>query len=269
LVNSILAEPGAEFGLLDVDMVRFAIFQRELRLSAQPSVDAFLEHRPEFMDVGKMAIAYHLTRHEIEERLYNATPEEHWYKYILHRITDGTPFEDVSKNQVGFITFNYDRSLEHFLYNSIRATYGCNAKEVEEVLRKFKILHVHGALGGLGWQTDEPGIRAYDNSCTRRDIEVAAKSIKIISDTVPWAEAFGKAWDLLSHAKRVGVLGFGYHRDNMARLKLPTDKHIVFGTCHGLTEAEQAQLQSQYPGLRLHSRKNLDFLRSMPEFQAD
>jgi hypothetical protein len=40
-------------------------FCRELLLSAQPSVDAFLEHRREFLDLGKAAMALILVRKEV------------------------------------------------------------------------------------------------------------------------------------------------------------------------------------------------------------
>lgn len=43
-----------ECGFSDDQMQEFA---RDLEVSMQPSVDAFLENRPEFLDVGKAAIA--------------------------------------------------------------------------------------------------------------------------------------------------------------------------------------------------------------------
>ena len=35
-----------------------------------------------------------------------------------------TPFEDFEKNLVSVITFNYDRSLEQFLFISLKSRYG-------------------------------------------------------------------------------------------------------------------------------------------------
>jgi hypothetical protein len=60
LVSKICAPSGdrkyIQFG---IDQATAEAFITALRQSDQQSVDAFLEHRPEFLDVGKTAIAVH------------------------------------------------------------------------------------------------------------------------------------------------------------------------------------------------------------------
>jgi hypothetical protein len=51
----------------DKDISRFCT---QLRMSGQSSVDAFLEHRPEFLDLGKAAMAIILVGHEAPDRLW-------------------------------------------------------------------------------------------------------------------------------------------------------------------------------------------------------
>jgi hypothetical protein len=86
------------------------------------------------------------------------------------------------------------------------------------------------------------------------------------------SERFGRAWDLMKVAKRIAILGFGYHPVNMRRLRLPVSDGKVWGTCYGFTGAEREFLMnSKYTGLKLLSTGAtvLDLLRNQFEFQPD
>jgi hypothetical protein len=73
----------------------FFRFREAFWKSGQPSVDAFLEWRPDFIAIGKLAIAYCLLPFEDESKLF--TPPGNrggdWYEYLsvkLNRITRTT-----------------------------------------------------------------------------------------------------------------------------------------------------------------------------------
>jgi len=59
-------------------------FREAFLRSGQPSVDAFLERRPNFLAVGKLAIAYCLIPFENEAKLYGPVPDRggDWYEYL-------------------------------------------------------------------------------------------------------------------------------------------------------------------------------------------
>jgi hypothetical protein len=273
LVNHILGHSSDdELGSAGIDRTEFKKFQIQLLSSKQSSVDAFLEHRTDLQSVGKKAIALHLIHHETEDKLFAVDPDEDWYKYLIDRVTEGASFEDLHKNRIGFVTFNYDRSLEQCLFTTIRARYNKTPEEVGALLREFPIVHVYGALGWLPWQTPANApCRNYDDSRTQGDIELAASSIKIMPDHVDSSNDFSTAQSLMSQADRIGILGFGYHPVNMRRLQLPLGKTKVYGTSVGMTEAEKRHVMTRYPGLGLESRgsRNLEFLRETPDFQND
>ena len=79
----------------------------ELSASGQYSVDAFLEHCPEFLDMGKAAIAFELSKNERRQRLY----EPSWYQYLFNRMC--RRFEDFAANRLTIVTFNYDVHLRY------------------------------------------------------------------------------------------------------------------------------------------------------------
>jgi hypothetical protein len=65
----------------------FFQFREAFLRSGQPSVDAFLEGRPEFLAVGKLAIAYCLIPFENENKLYDPDPKRggDWYEHACLR----------------------------------------------------------------------------------------------------------------------------------------------------------------------------------------
>ena len=66
-------------------------FRNTLFYSGQPSVDAFLEHRPEFLNIGKASIAIRIIACEGTGKLF---PEEmEWYEYLFNQKLRGSSFE--------------------------------------------------------------------------------------------------------------------------------------------------------------------------------
>ena len=125
-------------------------FVRQLRQSGMPSADAFLERRPEFGDLGKVLMATALILCERFDVLWN----HDWMRYVYERMVAGAEtLEAFCENDVSFVTFNYDRSLETFLVTSLMNTYNKTHHECGRlVIAKLPIIHLHGHLGPLPWE---------------------------------------------------------------------------------------------------------------------
>jgi len=254
------------------DEGRFLEFQRTLRHSAQPSVDAFLEHRSELMDLGKALIAHQLIAHENTNALFKT---EDWYQYLWQRM--GTSFDEFDRNQLSIITFNYDRSLEHFLFTALVNSYRVSGEDAAEKLKHIPIIHVYGQLGLLEWQgNDDEGanVRPYGHDRTIQAIRIAARGIQILTEGKDESDKFQQARDLVHRAKLVYFLGFGYNTTNMKRLQLPVHgspnydaARYMAGSCYSLTEAERKIIEVN-EGLRLGhiSHTAHEFLRNEETF---
>ena len=251
-------------------------FRNSFYYSGVLSIDSFLEKRIEYKNVGKAAIAQQLMQVEINsDQLFY---RNHWYAYLLNKM-HCREFEDFKNNKISFITFNYDRSLEHFLSTALMEKYGKTIEEISEVLQQIKIIHVYGQLGFLEWQTtDETKRRAYGDFEKPDAIKISADGIKIVSDnesdTAPGLIA---AQECIKKADRIFFLGFGYDPENMRRLKLPLDKALTgekffSGTGYGLTQTESWALTNKYyEGLQV-GEPNLDilqYLRNQDRFIYD
>lgn len=210
------------------------IFLEDFRTSPRSSIDAFLESRPEYMNTGKLAIAQALIDFENPENLISNV---NWYHYLFDHM--GNKFEDFNKNKLSIITFNYDRSLEQFLFNSLISTYGKSEREVAEALKGLKILHMYGQIGTLPWQkTGVQYSRKYHHEqISDSDLQSSAWGIRIIHEQNQ-VDLFDEAFLLLNEAEYVYFLGFGYHQMNLDRLRIAEVNNVgktILGTCMNMT----------------------------------
>jgi hypothetical protein len=247
-------------------------FARDLLLSAQPSVDAFLENRPEFLDAGKAAIAAALIPIEDESRLHRPVGIQHWYEYLFNQL--GPTRADYEQSRLSIVTFNYDRSFEHFLFLALKASFGLSVDECKALLRVVPLVHVHGQLGALDY--DSPDGRPYRPDLNRDVILKCMKEIKVVHEGQPDDPQFRQAHDLLRVAEVVCFLGFGYLGSNLERLRLDfvPAVTIVYGCATGKTETEVNIVQHQGIFTRFERRAFgkggdedvLTFLRNKPVF---
>jgi hypothetical protein len=220
-------------------------FGTSLARSSQPSVDAFLENRRQFIPVGKAAIAAALIPFENPELLMGRGGEQSWYEYLFARLA--TRKGDLSPGRLAVITFNYDRSLEFFLLESLKHSFGLSDEEAQELAIAVPIYHIYGQLGSLA--TAASSGRPYVTDVTPDTIQTASNGIRIIGEGVSSNEVLADAAYYLSTARIVTFLGFGFHPENASRLRvdelLATDRPL-YGSGYGLQAAERADVQSLF-----------------------
>jgi len=218
-----------------VDRREISRFKSELQLSQQASIDRFLEHRPELMRVGKLAIALALMLRERNDVLLTdfGIRKAGIYHYLYEKLN--ATWDSFNQNKLSIVTFNYDRSIEHFLFSALKHSYDKSDGETSEAIANIPIIHVHGWLGPLPWQAE--GGRPYApvlapdsaravirNPKLRlpiaQSVQRASEQIIVVSQANPNTEEFQEAHALLEAAERIYFLGFGFHRDNLTRLQL-------------------------------------------------
>jgi len=228
---------------------RIRDFADTFKKSAIQSIDLWLAMNPKFSEIGKIAIATSILKCECQSRFCEDIDNysEDWYMYLYNRMTEGfsspDSYEKFKDNKVAFITFNYDRSLEHFLYTSLTNSFV--QKNVEDLILlslfkdtipiPFSFIHVYG-------QIDEPPWRRgslYGEEISWDKIKRLASNIEVIGErTDKQSEIIS---NVFAKAKRIFFLGFGYAPENMEALGLPgtinPDKEI-YGTAKGFTKKE-------------------------------
>jgi len=252
-------------------------FYKNFLLSSEFSIDAFLEHNKKYYDVGRRAIANVLLRIEGQEELFDKwidkwldpdNKDKHWYQLLFSKLN--APFEDFEQNDLTIITFNYDRSLEYFLWESMKAKYSDqDENSILEKLRTIPVIHVYGKLGSLPTYDAEGSPVPYGSTGAQKAqmaayLDFASKSIFTIHQATEMNEVVTKAQESLLRAARIYFLGFGYDKINMERLFMGYGKNLLIdgglgSKCWG-TAMGVSPHQKRYLGKYGLSRMRADFV---------
>ncbi len=201
------------------------------------SIDAFLERRPEFEEIGKVAIAAILIPHEDPKQLPIPWPQLRWIDELFQKM-DCAP-DKLSQNHVKFITFNYDRSLEYYFLKALRTTYGMSEQDAATSVEAIPIVHIHGQLGQPHFQS--PDGRGYTPEVTLEALKRAVEGMRIVYQQLDDAPEIQSAHEYIEEAQILCFLGFGYHPDSIRRLAV--NEHFageaLLGTCFGLEKNER------------------------------
>lgn len=253
------------FGFVKEDINKF---YEALMRSGTSSVDAFLERRTEFIDIGKLAIASTLLPTEDTARLFaHEIESQNWYKHLWAKMN--SPFEKLAENNLAFITYNYDRSCEHFLMTAMQNLYGQPETECAELLKGFPIVHLHGRFGPLPWEGAD-GIPYFPN-VQDEVIRRAASNIKIIHEhqDIDKVEEFRQAKELIQQAEVICFLGFGYNPVNVDRLKqigLLEGKAHIYGTAKGIGDEDRKSVVELFKDHIHLPLRDLDIMKSFRHF---
>jgi hypothetical protein len=238
--------------------------------SGKDSVDAFLEHRSEFMTIGKAAIALILIQFEEEDRLFQYD-RGNWLRYLYNQLS--TTFNTFESNRLSIITFNYDRTIEHFLFTSLKNSHGKSDEECAEVLKSIPIIHLHGCLGYLPWQPQAKAkvnaSRGYEQALSPAALQTCIENIKIVHEDISDGrdKDFEDAKGLLKNADQLFFLGFGYNATNLQRLDIANLKVTAHGTAVGLSEREKARIDRACNGkVSLQAGDCLHFMRELVDW---
>jgi hypothetical protein len=159
-------------------------FEERLIRSNAVSIDDFLdklgEDNIELKIIGKILIVISISDYEKEEALFykhEKVVEGHryfprrfspygggcisltrgWYNNLWAKLYEGDNLAGYLK-RLTIISFNYDRSLEQYLFNSIRSMSTMSKEETADCMNKHLFIHhVYGQLGKLPWQNDTQG----------------------------------------------------------------------------------------------------------------
>lgn len=206
---------------------------RKLSFFDPISIDSFLYHYKddkELVDSAKEEIALAILRCCKSNKFQRMLKSDfvpgshepyHWYRYLWDAIVSGlTPNElcDPSKLKLNIITFNYDPSLEHYLYGCVTNSSFLTQDQQRSLLQTLseRIHHVYGELLPYKYGCPQEGLVSY-NSCgdaPEQLLRSYGKNIRLI-DERDQDEHYTVIRDILSKSEQVIFLGFGFDETNI------------------------------------------------------
>lgn len=227
------------------------------------SIDNFLEaHAADerVVKCGKLGIAEAILSAEKKSLLFvdmskgldagfNQTPvSQTWYSKLFQRLHERLAKGDVERifDQVSFITFNYDRSLEQYLYHSLRNYYALSAEVSRKIMKTVKIFHPYGVCGALPWEMPEKNI-PYGGGLEARSLLEISSQIRTFTERVEDEAALAAIRAEVDMAEVAVFLGFAYHEQNMELMQGNGGKPgaRVYATALGISNTDSEIVDRQ------------------------
>ena len=246
------------------DLGHVRSFRTRLRDSGAYSVDAFLEHNANDVALGKVATAHVLLK---SEKFSGAQRVDGWYRYLWSQLM--VRLDQFDKNRLSVVTYNYDRSIEHFLFGMMKSMFPSEEQVCKEKISSIRFIHLHGSLGPLPWQSEHHAMDYGQDLVGAADRARIEQSMIVIHEGKDDSPEYNEAFELMTAAERIYCLGFGYGETNMTRLalnRLEWRNNRICGTSKGLPEMRQNQIRGflRAQSVQLWPRECLDFLQEMP-----
>ncbi len=229
------------------------------------SIDKYLNLNQDYLDIGKTAILMEILHSENSSKLIDS--EDDWYEYLFSRMLNGLgTINDIMENfgkDCAFITFNYDRSFENFIYNNLLNILKHEVKEddIIKLIKAIPIIHIYGKAGYLEWEHPQ-----YQNQITsygKSDIKLLdhcnliMNMIELIYEKRQEAKEIQDAQDYIHNSESVYFLGFGFDLENLKILGFP-DKYSgnkIYATAYSHTENERKNITKKIVG-KSYAHKN-------------
>jgi hypothetical protein len=143
-----------------------------------------------------------------------------WYPKFFRILKAGISRDNIDHifDNVRIICFNYDRCIEQYLYYALRNYYQITPQESVDLLKKLKIIHTYGTIGGFSIDPNT-GFSNYGSVLQGIELIERAKTVKTVYDNI---EDIHKLEDIKSEilrAEQAIFLGFGFLDLNVEMLK--------------------------------------------------
>ncbi|MEH2700251.1 hypothetical protein GFL93_09250 [Rhizobium leguminosarum bv. viciae] len=229
--------------------------------SAMPqaiSIDNFLHTHANDADIvlmGKLGIAASILEAERSSKIrakegvmdFGAHPHI-WHNTFCKMLAEGVQLGELETifDNVAFVTFNYDRCIEHFVSHWLENYFRISADHAQNLTRKLKVFHPYGQVGRLPWQGGGISV-AYGAELSSRTLPQIAGQIRTFTERVDDDAMLEEMRGYLALAEQVIYLGFSYGQMNMELLTIPACSVYkrLFGTTFRMSPANVQAVQAR------------------------
>jgi len=221
------------------------------------SIDNFIDTHSDNKKIelcGKLAIVRAILEAESRSEIYTdqnrkldfSRIENTWYNKFFQLLVQDASLEQLTGrlNNLNVITFNYDRSFEHFLYYSLINYYQIDNTSAAELISNIGIYHPYGTVGKLPWMRGGGSIEFGAEPNELQLLELVKQIRTFTEGTEPESSEINIIRKAVYESDCIIFLGFGFHPQNMALLDSdnyePIDKErdssVCFATAKGISQ---------------------------------
>lgn len=232
------------------------------------SIDRLLTNRatnPNVVSLGRALIAYSISRRENEMWDHRARLPAGGYasfdQCFQHTSTFPGWLSEFARaselarsperaaavlSATSFITFNYDRTIEHMLAVLLAQIHGL--EEMKRLIRKIEVIHVYGDLGAM-LQSEVD-----DYPFGEMRVPMVRDRIRLFSDPFLEQALLSRIRFRTTNAARVAIIGFGFDPFNVERLAVEPISAPAWITSR--PEISQMRISAMLPDLRRQGEPN-------------
>ena len=190
------------------------------------SIDAFLwrhQEKREMVNFARKLITQVILAHQRADRFERVQGgKKNWYRFLWDAIVDGLTPEELASNDtdlnINIVTFNYDVSLEFYLYSLVTAPHSMFSRDqAERFLQKLgkSIHHVYGSVLHYQWLGGADGNHIYElkDQEIQQTVRKNWQQIRLIDARSN--HDYSSARDAIQTADQVLILGFGFDETNI------------------------------------------------------
>ena len=224
------------------------------------SIDNFLHTHAEndaIVLVGKLSIANAILKAEKASiiAVKNDTDQidfrsvaDSWHKTFCKILLENVQARSIEYlfDSVTFITFNYDRCIEHYmvqaLKNYLRLTWG----DAQELTNRLTVIHPYGQVGYLPWQSKSGPSVKFGHPTHATEIEAIASQIRTFTERMDDETTLEFMREEIRQAETLVFLGFSFGDMNMELMRIDEigKSKLVFGTTYGVSEPNRKYISS-------------------------
>ena len=211
---------------LTFDDLQKACWQISGAMDQSISIDNFIDTNRGDLHIelsGKLAIASCILKAERKCKLYFDSSrgdqsmdfaEGTWFHRFFQLIHEGCHPSDLPQrlSEIAIICFNYDRCIEHYLYEAIQNYYNFDASHTAATLSNLRIFHPYGDIGALPWANDLPPgeeTKGFGEEATSESLLSAAGRLRTFTEGIDQDNSdISELREILNSADRLVFLGF-------------------------------------------------------------
>jgi hypothetical protein len=203
------------------------------RLPKFPSIDEALHwysSSPQIIELGRAAIVYEVLAAERNSKLYDSVTspiikphsyEDAWLSFFLTMAMGGVKREEAQTafENVTMINFNYDRTVEYFLFSKLQTDFDLTEKEAAASISSLHMIRPYGSVGPLQFQHAEGAVPFGAQIGVNHDqLFSLATNISTYTETQAGSATKAAIQHSVDTAGLFVILGFGFHEQNLQLL---------------------------------------------------